>query len=1389
MKELNLGLDIGTNSIGWALVDKNGEIVKKKGFRFWGVRMFDEAKTAADRRGKRTSRRRLRRRRQRIEWLQDEFRQEIEKVDSTFFQRINDSYYKIEDKKLQNKYTFFDDDFTDQDYFNEFPTIYHLRKKLVETDEKADIRMLYLALHHIIKYRGHFLNEGEEFNSSDSKVVEEVFKTINDELKEYANQNEDDETYFQVINLDNPDFFIELQEIMLSKSLKRSEKENSLRVLMDVEKKTLVSEFVIKLLIYGKVSPKNFSFIKDQKYQTKDLNLCDEELHSAIYENKKTITELSSIFDYVENIKLVSDFYYLLNLLGKDPKTHECNRSLSYAMVNSYEQHQDDLKELKGLIKTYLPNKYDECFRKEDEKLCNYVRYVGMVSANGKIKRFAHCKKEEFEGYIKKLLDLIKEENAQKTIKEIGKRIDNNEYIPRQNSGQNTSIPMQLNLFELKSILEKQVQFYPFLKEENEGYTRIERIISIFTHHIPYYVGPLSNANHNQFSWIERKPLAIRPWNFDEVVDKDASAKNFIQRMQNKCTYLQGPTNYCLPKMSLLFSEFNCLQYLNKLRIGGALIDSMRKTKIFNDFFLVYSSPTKKKLKDFIYTNFGIECDDIPEVNCNMASWIKFKEIFKEDFDKKREDNTIEEIIKDITLFEDKKIIERRCKEIYHLTDEQIKAIKGVNYKGYSSLCRKLLDDLRCVNQRTGEESPTIIEIMRETNLNLQEIIYSQEYSFLEAIDKYNKGISNNDMDFRTFIDENLYVSPMMKRALIQTYRLIEEIERIFKRPIDKYYIECARTNKAEKKPTDTRYSHLKELYKACSNMADEFRKVNVNFKELSKQLDENKDKLSIDALYLYFTQLGKCMYTLEDITNIEGIMRGSKYDIDHIYPQSLIKDDSISNRVLVDKVVNQHVKKNQFLCDTNIVTAKHRQFYKMLLDKNLITKEKYRRLTETKIDESTLNGFVNRQLVSTNQAVKGVIQLLKKYKKIDNNDIIYSKAENISDFRNEFEMLKSRTANNFHHAHDAYLNVIIGRAIDTYYKVNGITSTKDVLKIQNEKKTLNPMSIIKYKKVFDLQGKLVWDLSTYIPKIEKYVYHIFDIHETMRTKTSNEMFEKVSVLPAGKGTVKIKSSDDKMSIQKYGGITSQSYCKYCLVEAVNEKNKTEYILEAIPTSFKSRVQEYIELEYQNKYMQYKIIKNNIPTNSIIENGALKFYITGKTNDCYGIKNANDRFFSKEAIEIIRKIDKYNEKIKRKCAEEPIDNSILVSPAKVLKNGKTTKEIVITMNDCLSLLEEIKIMYSKNIFAFPPIIKLIKALNEIPDFTKYNIKELVEMISQILLLLKTNERKICDLSLIDLVPKFGALTINKKLSTGMKLISESLTGYFSEVIFEVPNGI
>lgn len=1385
MKELNLGLDIGTNSIGWALVDENGDVIKKNGFRFWGVRMFKDAETAKERRTNRSSRRRLRRRRQRIEWLQDEFRDEINKVDDKFFQRLNDSFYKVEDKQDSNHYTFFDDVYTDQNYFEQFPTIYHLRKYLMETEEKADIRMIYLALHHIIKYRGHFLSEGESFNPSNFEIVENVFKEINDELKEYKYQYGEEEKYFSEIDLSEDNFFIKLQDIMLSKSSKM-EKEENLRKLMKVDKKALVSELVIKLLVYGKVSPKSFSFVKEQKYQTKDININIEEgLQDNINENKKTITELSTFFDYIENIKLVSDFYYLLKLLGINPETKKCNQSLSDAMINTYKRHQSDLEELKALIKTYLPNSYNDCFRIYKKGLNNYVEYVGKLSTNGETKRFAHCSKENFESYVKKLLTKINDEKAKQAIDSILKKIENNEYMPRQNNGQNTSIPMQLNLMELKKIIDNQSKYYPFLLEENEGYTRRNRIISIFEYHIPYYVGPLSNANNNQFSWIERKPLPIRPWNFNEVVDVEKSATNFIQRMQNKCTYLHGPNDYCLPKMSLLFTEYNCLQYLNKIRINGSLINQTEKQEIFNEFFLNNSSPTKNKLINFIHSKFGIKCEDLPEINCNMSSWIKFKEIFKDEFNRRVEDGSIEEIIKDITLFEDKKILAKRFKEVYHLTDEQIKAIKGLNYKSYGALCRKLLDGIRCVNKKTGEESPTVIEIMRNTNLNLMEILNSYDYPFFDAIDEYNKKVDIDCLDFRSYIEENLYVSPMMKRALIQAYRLIEEIERIFKRPINKYYIECTRTNKAKKKPSNSRYQHLVELYDFCKKTIEKWNIQNINLSHLSNQLEEYKDKLSIDALYLYFTQLGKCMYTLEDIDNIEDVMKGKGYNIDHIYPQSLIKDDSISNMVLVNENINQNIKNNKFLCETTIITEKHKKFYELLLEKNLITKEKYRRLTETRIDDTTLEGFVNRQLVATNQAVKGLIQLLKNFKNVNVQNIIYSKAENVSDFRNVYDMLKSRTANNFHHAHDAYLNVIIGRVINTYYDINNIREPKDILKIQNDKKTLNPMQILNLKKIYDLKGRLIWDKLLYISKIEKYLYHTFDIHETTKTTFLSKMFHQGSICPAGKGTVQVKCKKINLPINKYGGIKANSFSKYCIVRAYNKKGEN-YYLEAIPTRFKDNERKYLDMIYSS----YDIVKNNIPVNVLVEKNDFTYIITGRYDSAtFRIVNTKDRFFSKEAIKIIRNIEKYEERVKMqyKCNEE--NNIIIVSPAKMSKNGKMTKEIVITKYDCEFLFKQIINMYSKKIYAYTPIVKLLNVMNTIKNLDNFSVKESVKILSEILKLLRTNAGLSCDLELLGLSSSFGEFTMGKKLYPGTKLIAESLTGYFTETIFEVPDAV
>ena len=57
-----IGLDIGTNSVGWACVDDDNDIVRKGGKLLWGSRLFEEASGKKDRRVFRGVRRRLLRR-------------------------------------------------------------------------------------------------------------------------------------------------------------------------------------------------------------------------------------------------------------------------------------------------------------------------------------------------------------------------------------------------------------------------------------------------------------------------------------------------------------------------------------------------------------------------------------------------------------------------------------------------------------------------------------------------------------------------------------------------------------------------------------------------------------------------------------------------------------------------------------------------------------------------------------------------------------------------------------------------------------------------------------------------------------------------------------------------------------------------------------------------------------------------------------------------------------------------------------------------------------------------------------------------------------------------------------------------------------------------------
>lgn len=1379
MSEISLGLDVGTNSIGWALINKDNDIVKVKNFSMWGVRMFDESKSSMDRRGYRNSRRRLKRRRERINYLQDIFSEEINKVDKNFFQRLNDSFFKTEDKLLENHYTFFDDDITDRDYFERFPTIYHLRKYLLENDEKIDIRMLYLALHHIIKYRGNFLYEGS-FSNSNFSIVKKDFEYINEVLIEKAQEYEDDEDYFCEINLSD-DLYYKLNEILTSKKTKNDKKIELFNYLQP-EKKSIVNELIIPLLVGGKVSVNNLSLIKDEKYEKVEIYLDSDELESKTNEAKEKIKELANIFDLINNIKEIYDFYFICKLIGS-------SKYLSEAMVNKYEKHQRDLKLLKDLIHNNIPSMYNEMFRNCDKKIPNYPSYIGMNLTKTR-KRFEHCTQDNFYAYVKKALEKINNPECKTCIDNIFYEIENEDFLPRQNSGNNTAIPMQLNYTELEKILETQAKYYPFLTEQNDKYSPIDKIKMIFKYRIPYYVGPLAYHNEEDNTgtnraWYKRKPgmenQKIYPWTFNDVVDTDESAKEFIQRMQNKCSYLHGYDDYCLPKKSLLYSEYNCLQYLNKLQINGSLITKDVKMNLFENVFLKKKKPTKKDIYNFLESHYGFDSSSlnskIDNIPCDMSSYIKFKEIFGDEFENNKD--KIEEIIKDITIFEDKKILEKRLIEVYELSEDKVKQIKDLNYKGYGRLCKKLLNGLTTTNSLTGEANLTIIDILRDTNMNLMDVLASQEYRFQDIIDNYNKELlKENKETVEEYIKENLFVSADGTRALNQSYKLIEEVERIIGRPIDKYYIECSRSNQQKKEETVSRKNKTLELLKEAKKDAKELAAFNIDINKLIEDLEERDDQLRGEKLFLYYMQLGRCMYTFSKI-EINDL---DKYDIDHIYPQSLIKDDSFNNKVLVSKTFNQNKKKDKFLFEVSNRDTNIFGFYKFLLERNLITKEKYRRLTETEITKDKLDGFVNRQLVSTNQAVKGLITLLKEYKGVDPNNIIYSKAENISDFRRDYNFEKSREANNFHHAHDAYLNAVVGGAIDKYYKHHHLYYYDDYENLKKENKTINPQTILKYSRIYDKNGgkEVIWDKEATLKKINYYLKQKYDISETQRTFEGSDMYGKVTIRPASSTRVPVSLSDARIDVEKYGGIESNAYPYFSIIKAVDKKGNVNYILEAIPYRYKDNKEKYIDETYKGKYSQYEVVCDKIKTKVLVRYGKTAFYITGKTGNAFLIMNAIDRYISYDSIKAIKSITKYNDNLKFKNKMDESDDEIILAKD---KDGNISRKI--TNEECTNLLNEIITVFSKDIYDYSNIKNVIDTYNSFDK--QLTLKEKINLSYQLIQLLKTNSRTSADLSIINGSKFSGTIQINKKLKPKMKFIATSITGYYEKLLFEVPD--
>lgn len=176
-QEYYLGLDCGTDSIGYAVTDEAYALLKNKGEPMIGVMTFDEPCSAQERRANRTGRRRLHRRQQRVQLLQELFAPAIAARDPDFFQRLRESALWRQDvtTRATGGVFFNDDDFTDREYHRMYPTIHHLICELMESEAPHDVRLVYLACAWLVAHRGHFLSAISEDNLESATDIRGVY--------------------------------------------------------------------------------------------------------------------------------------------------------------------------------------------------------------------------------------------------------------------------------------------------------------------------------------------------------------------------------------------------------------------------------------------------------------------------------------------------------------------------------------------------------------------------------------------------------------------------------------------------------------------------------------------------------------------------------------------------------------------------------------------------------------------------------------------------------------------------------------------------------------------------------------------------------------------------------------------------------------------------------------------------------------------------------------------------------------------------------------------------------------------------------------------------------------------------------------------------------------
>lgn len=1126
---MEISLKSDYTSVGWC-VTEDGKIKKKKKDMI-GVSLFDKASTNVDRRTARISTRRLKRKKARINFLIEIFRDELNKKDPEFLKRLKQSGLLESDRSVAAK------QLISKEEAKEFPRMFHLRSRLIrETDD--DIRLVFLAVLHLFKSRGNFLVNGD-LSTGDIRDFDTYYKQLRKVLQGKASVADGHSE--------------EMSQIVKSGKAVRVKVKELLALLEIPKEECKYAEEIFKLILGGnsnltKLFPEELCDMEEFAKFTFGSEACEDMIAvlETVLDEKgmEIINVCNAIYNWNILDSLLSGEQYVCDAYKKEAREHREDRELLISILKDAEKM------------GYVKGVYYEMFElsQADTVVNNYCCYTGKFK--NKKKQHETCDSKAFYQYVTKKLNEIEkrldEQNETTGLKEsilkCKERMAEEKFCPKPRTRRNAYVPNQLLKAELEQILEKAATKHPFLlaMDEECGLTKSEKILAMFSFKIPYYLGPLDKSKYAWCEWRDNKKGPVYPWNLHKKIDVVKTRRNYFQSIIGECSVLFDER--VLPDASYYNRALLCLNELDRIYIDGAKLSQEERVLIWEELFLKHDTVTEKGVISLLEEKnllqplaYGHETSGFVKKKLvhNMSPYVRAKAAYPE--------ITIDEfeIIAEAVAVckSDRELLLKYLSESgIKLDMDAIKALLNVVKDcGWSEYSPKFICGLPGASKETGEAYSNILEALKREAVGLNSLL-GPGYTFFDDVVEHNS--LEGKASVKTVL--NKIKNPVIRREFTRLYDCALDIKKYLKNDVpEKIYLNIY--------ALDNRPNRIVFQKKQITSLLKKSKA-----KELLEKAQEEKYPISMKK-YLWYMQKGKCLFSGKSIPYDK--IEGNDFTLEHILPKSKVYNEGSSNLCLVDHTLNQD--KGNFYPIDETIREDMKDFWDELYKEGYMTDAKYEFLNSS-------YGIPAEQKIET---VKTLLEESRKYHLIAKSlletlfpepetEIIFISNECLKQLKNKLDIYQDASVNEYGPAVDAYLMSVCGavwRDVFTdnprsyimenkdyslniynydskYWKADGSTAMEieqeidkahflqTCMKVTNESGTLYNLTLLNKEYVSNAKTRCVGRAGAYADETKYGGYNsIKNSYLTLfKSSDGTVRFEGIAIMDQHKGTEQV---------------------------------------------------------------------------------------------------------------------------------------------------------------------------------------------------------------------------------------------------------------------------